>query len=841
MSANTPTGTLESSHRGTPLESDPPSDSRLVQALDEYLELVRRGRAPDRASFVELHPEIAEDLGKCLGGLELVVGALRPGDAPEEGGQEEMFGESTRLGDFRVIRVLGRGGMGVVYEAEQVSLGRRVALKVLPFASSLDPKQRQRFQVEAQAAAHLQHPHIVPVFAVGESNGTPYYAMQFIEGPSLATVIRDLRLSPGPVLAQAIGDSDTRPASLLGPAGSLAGSGRRRAFFEAAARLGAQAAEALDHAHGLGIVHRDIKPANLMLDARGDIWVTDFGLASVPGDLELTRSGDLLGTLRYMSPEQSQARRGVVDQRTDVYSLGVTLYELITHRPAFDGRDRAEVLRQIAFDDPPAPRRINPSVPRDLETIVLKAMSKDASGRYPTAREMAEDLQRFREHQPVLARRPGTLERAAKWTRRHRAVVLTAALVAMFTTAVSAAAMGMVYERYRERDHAARAEREHARQISELFGVADELAYWAMGQLAMTDTNPRGGDFYPVALQRYQKLAAVCESRSEQRDVLAGAYRRIGFIQMILRYVKHAPEAQAYDAIGSYRRSVRLYEQVLADEETSTNRAALLSTLRELAMLLSAQGPAEDFELTCRKIVAVGSPARARAEERPDEALMHVGDLSRLGAVLGRRDKWDEGLVFLRQAGDVWQRITCIPGLSPDQKARAGLVGRQLVDAFTKAGLKDEGERLLKVTQDLQPAETWNEAAWLLVRSPGGRPDEITRALELVDQALREMPNRPEFLNTKGVALLRARRYSEAIEALEESNRQCGEGPANWLPIAMARWQMGDKVEARRLLAQTIATLGPAETTRDTDLVAFRREAEALISFDAPLGQTKAP
>ena len=190
-----------------------------------------------------------------------------------------------------------------------------------------------------------------------------------------------------------------------------------RAFCRNVARLGAEAADALDHAHGLGIVHRDIKPANLLIDPDGSLWITDFGLARFPSDLSLTHTGDMVGTLRYMSPEQAQARGGVVDQRTDIYALGMTLYELLTLQPAFNGRDHQELLRQIALDEPVSPRRLNPAVPRDLETIVLKAIAKDPASRYTTAQELAADLRRFMDDQPILARRPGPLERSFRWAR----------------------------------------------------------------------------------------------------------------------------------------------------------------------------------------------------------------------------------------------------------------------------------------------------------------------------------------------------------------------------------------------------------------------------------------
>ena len=189
------------------------------------------------------------------------------------------------------------------------------------------------------------------------------------------------------------------------------------------ARLGLEAAEALEHAHQEGIIHRDIKPANLMVDAKGNLWVTDFGLARLQSDSGLTISGDLLGTLRYMSPEQALGKRVLIDGRTDIYSLGVTLYELVTLQPAFDGRDRQELLRQIAEEEPRPPRKLNGSIPRELETIVLKAMTKEPESRYATAQELADDLRRFLEHKPIRARRPSVWEHVAKWVSAHPSFV----------------------------------------------------------------------------------------------------------------------------------------------------------------------------------------------------------------------------------------------------------------------------------------------------------------------------------------------------------------------------------------------------------------------------------
>ena len=370
--------------------------------------------------------------------------------------------------------------MGIVYEARQLSLGgRRVAVKILSAAAALDPRQMRRFQIEVQAAACLDHEHVVPVYSVGHERGVPFYVMRLIEGRSLAQIILELRRGDGHETAdQETGDRiepdamsttlakditsgrllpeadrvalgkpsadtttqticvETRPRSFdnsppedatsSSPAtGSSTGD---RIYFRTVAGLGVQAAEALDYAHREGILHRDVKPANLLVDLRGHLWVADFGLARLRGESDLTRTGDLIGTLRYMSPEQALGRRVPLDYRTDVYSLGVTIYEMLTLRPALGGNDRAQLLRRIAEEEPQPPRRLNPRIPRDLETVVLKAMAKEPARRYQSAGELAADLGRFQAGLPVLARRTPIWRRVVTWGKNHR---MTATLMAI--------------------------------------------------------------------------------------------------------------------------------------------------------------------------------------------------------------------------------------------------------------------------------------------------------------------------------------------------------------------------------------------------------------------------
>jgi hypothetical protein len=412
-------------------------DPRVLQVAREYLAELEAGRKPDRRAYLARYPDLAQALEECLDGIDLAQ-ALRPATHPP---QTEY--PANPLGDFQILREVGRGGMGVVYEAVQLSLGRRVALKVLPFAATLDAKHLRRFKTEAHAAAQLHHTNIVPVYAIGCERGVHFYAMQLIDGQSLATVIQQLRDDDAgtPDRAGGLTTSEVRAGPTMThsvSARTSQRSGRARERCRTSAQIAAQVAEALEFAHEAGVVHRDVKPGNLLLDAKGAVWVTDFGLAHVAADVGLTQTGDLVGTLRYMSPEQASGHRVLVDHRTDVYSLGATLYELLTLEPIFPGQDRQTLLHQILNEEPRAPRRIDRSIPVDLETIVLKAVAKNPAERYATAGEMAADLRRFLDDQPIRARRPTLRDWAVKWARRHRRVLAAAVLGLMAAVLVLA-------------------------------------------------------------------------------------------------------------------------------------------------------------------------------------------------------------------------------------------------------------------------------------------------------------------------------------------------------------------------------------------------------------------
>ncbi|MGE3803501.1 MAG: serine/threonine protein kinase [Gemmataceae bacterium] len=468
-------------------------DPRLLQAVKEYLAELEAGRPPDRQAFEAQYPELKDALSPYLDALAAMHAAATLLQDPTGVRPAAATGAAIAaepLGDFRIIREIGRGGMGNVYEAIQLSLGRRVALKVLPFAAALDGRQLQRFKNEAQAAAQLHHPHIVPVYYVGCERGVHFYAMQLIDGQNLAGLIDDLRRQesswPATTLDKGSGtvprpDAAAETRSLLGAELNTQRSERSGDFYRNMARLARQAAEALEHAHSVGIVHRDIKPGNLLVDTQGKLWITDFGLAQFHTDAGLTQTGDLLGTLRYMSPEQAGGRRALIDHRADVYSLGATLYELLTLRPIFSGSDWQSILDLILREEPVPPRALDPELPVELETIVLKAVSKMPAERYATAQELADDLQRFLEDRPILARRPTLVEKATKWARRHRGVVGSAVaalliLLAGLTLATVLTAQAYV-ESERQRDRAEENFRQARRAVDQFTQIsAEEMA-----------------------------------------------------------------------------------------------------------------------------------------------------------------------------------------------------------------------------------------------------------------------------------------------------------------------------------------------------------------------------
>lgn len=573
----------------------------LADILERYLADLERGAAPDRAAVLAAHPDLADELGPYLDSLDklhLATQDLRT--MRTLGGQEAAEPTAKQIGEYKIVREIGRGGMGVVYEAHQESLNRRVALKILPFAAVLDQRQIARFRNEAQAAAQLHHPHIVPVFAVGQEHGVYYYAMQFIDGKSMEAAIHELRAVSGITPTQgttrirgAKGGSTTTIAFNRNSVISSEESIRSSEFFRGVARLGREAAQALQHAHDYGIVHRDIKPSNLMLDLQGKLWITDFGLARINNDSGVTLTGDVVGTLRYMSPEQASGK-AIVDARTDVYSLGVTLYELLTLEHAFAGDDRHLVLRKIEQEEPPAPRKLNPAVPIDLETIVLTAMSKSHEERYQSAQALADDLGRFLSGEPALARRPGIIDRATKWARRHQSLVAMAAIFAALLSVVSCTGMFLLArEQARTRNALIQSEASR-KEAHESFARAEDSFQQARDMLdqlgvQMADrlVEVPGSEPYRQKLladtrRFYQHFIEQASDDPNLKHELALAHFKSGVIDAKLG--KTGP------AVTEYASAQALLEQLVADSPANEElRSQLALAHNNLAILATSR------------------------------------------------------------------------------------------------------------------------------------------------------------------------------------------------------------------------------------------------------------
>lgn len=700
-------------------------EDRLNQVLLDYLEQAQDGPGPDRQKLLERHPEFVAELNEFFAGRDqlnrmvaplqevasnilqrapagAIIGPYAEAPAAADKHAEPPLGQ---LGDFQLIREIGRGGMGIVYEAEQISLCRRVALKILPFAAAFDPKQLQRFKNEALAAAHLNHPNIVPVYAVGSDRGVHYYAMQFIDGQSLATYLAEMRrITPpgGSASARASrsappideptqslssarrAPAPRREAPPASPSASTAPnllradttserSSESRRYFQRICQLGIKAAQALDHAHQMGVVHRDIKPANLLMDERGNLWVTDFGLAQFQRDLGLTMSGELLGTLRYTSPELALAKRELTDHRTDIYSLGLTLYELLTLEPAFDGQDRHELMNQIAFSEPRPLRAVRRSIPVELETVILKAIAKNPIERYPTAQEFADDLQRFLDCRPVLARRPTLAEKARKWSRRHRALVSMGVLIVVLTivglsvsTVLIAQEQGQTkaaLEREKERTREAQDQRARAltgflkaRQALDFIAQIgdDELA----GKPGMQQVRKK---LLVTALDYYQSFIDQYRDDPAMQSEIARCHLRSGKIL--------AEVHSDVDALAEMERAREMQEKLVAENPGSRRARSRLGFMyyQTFALqgcasmaLLTHQSVQDDLEMTPGQRQKVAQLADRLAEQRRTLAQSH-----QIGPVDDQRGKLEEmtrgneeaalGILTTPQSDRLWQ------------------------------------------------------------------------------------------------------------------------------------------------------------------------------------------
>jgi tetratricopeptide (TPR) repeat protein len=763
------------------------SESKVVAILGDWRRRRDEGEVLDPEDVIREHPEHADELRRRFAIMDAVDRSFEA-EAPD--------GMPTHISEYRIIREIGRGGMGVVYEAEQERMRRKVALKVLSLAITGTPQAVTRFRREAQAAGRLHHTNIVPVYDLDQHAGYWFYAMELVEGRPLSEIIASMKDPKQPQTEVALAQSalGKTPGSAPGSTGTGA-----RSYYVRIAEMFAGVAEGLELAHSQGIVHRDVKPSNLLLATDGQLKIVDFGLARYSGEsVSMTRTGDLLGTPVYMSPEQAMAKRITIDHRTDVYSLGATLYEAITRCRPFDARDLPSLCSQIITKDPVQPRTHNHRIPRDLETIVMKAMEKDRDKRYQQAAAFARDLRRFADGAAIRAKRIGLAGRSWRKVKRHK---VRSALAAGVAVALGLAALFAVKAaEERERSALQKARRQEL-EYFEICRRAEEAMYGAgvdaPGQL-LSSGGSRAVELFSRAIELDPGRAIAYFGRSlapgrllEERleDLEAARERGLSPRLCLVARAQLLRDASRTDEADEAEAEAASHDHAGPEEDYFVGRLMVLQGKR-----------AEGLELLTRAVDGLpkGSLVHHLALHRRALIRRRGGDLS--GAL--------EDLLAVRAGGDD----------SPEVRIR-------LVGLWRGLGLESKAERAFQDTlADVRRintedawrslcaacAEEFGRVGWLgvvttesLKAFPDSTPLLIHRCdwlgyegrpaeqLELADRVLKGAPEEWGAHLTRGNALVALDRPAEALAAYDRAAEYCPFEGTVEIDRAFALYHMG--------------------------------------------------
>ena len=764
-----------------------------------------------------------------------------------------------------------------------------MALKVLPPGFGRRADAAERFRREAWAAAKLHHTNIVPVFGVGEWQGTLYYAMQFIRGCGLDAIIHELRrlrgaptdAPAGPTaLASQLASGLLSAEAPAGPAAAPADLGNLSGddYYRAAARLGMQAADALAHAHAHGVLHRDVKPSNLLLDDQGRLWVADFGLAKAVDDDDLTATGDLVGTLRYMAPERF-AGRG--DARSDVYALGATLYELLTLRPAFEAADRPRLIERLTRGRPVPPRQIDPAIPRDLETVVLKALAAEPRDRYAAAADLAGDLRNAVAGRPLLARRTTRLERTWRWCRRNPIVAGLTACLAVALVTVS----GLFWQEERQRALAdanalqAAADAARANEKSELARTTVDQMLSALGTKLVDTTNiPKVRmEMYEKALALYEAFAAepgggspaVQLGRAKIHSRVGGLYRDLGrfpearaaltaaestFVPLVAadpadvtlrRELAYTLQSLAgllrktgdpAGAVNAYRRVADL--EAIAVPGAANESGRLVAALGNVAVALREAGRADEAIAVLRECVA---RSRHRLAGAPADIVLSsilALQLSNLGICLNEAGRSDEAISVLAEAVTAYEAaVTAFPTVVTRRTALADAANNFGL-ALDAAGRTDEAVTAMRRARDIraglahdfpdlpvhrfQFAQAQCNLAGVLVNAHRDQVEsELGAALAILDRLVADFPTVPEY------------RMQLAIARTNRGLNTTAQRPAD----AVAHFDRAialvtERADVLLKTAENRHSLADAHAGRAAALAALRRHADAANDWD---------
>lgn len=834
-------------------ETDDLDRDPFEELASEFSQRFRNGELPSIEEYAIAHPDLADEIRELFPTIAAMERSKVRASAPAKPSLDALPIE--QLGDFRLLGEIGRGGMGIVYEAEQVSLARHVAVKVLPQQALLDERHLKRFEREAQTAAKLHHTNIVPVFGVGHQDGFHYIVMQFIPGVGLDEVLLALRrqvvqseadlpglgdtsssrISHANFNAQALlrgefgelsaaklsssfvressamvtqtlitNRSDISPAEKTsdftvvdegGPSSCdsqsknevsyLANLGDE--FYRSVARIGEQVADALAYAHEQGTLHRDIKPGNLLLDSTGTVWVADFGLAKFAEQDNVSRTGDIVGTLSYIPPESFS---GATDLRGDIYSLGLSLFELLTLRPAFFGSDRSRLVRDITEGNLPRLAKLNPNIPRDLETIVLKAIAHRPEDRYLTARDFANDLECFLGDRPIKARRMSVPEQFARWYRKNKLVA-----------ALSAAVLSLLV------------------MLTVLFGLSSFFAKQAAIQLGEERDNA-------------EKMAQVAKNEQEKSRFVAD----VSLSAVISIFDGFAPRPLPISANAAVDGSAGVASQQIDSSDRASQPAVLVSQppikqntaatlevlLESLDTLSNAAGNNADFAATFADLkLRVGSLHKAlgdteRAQESLDDAILRYEELmlesDSIAHVIGRavglnekgellgntnnikgaREAFYASLKMLEKREDIdespraqYEMARTLFLISVQRQQQVGREEDSSPGHFFKmVGIGGNLRKAIRVLEPLVRSETNSEYRYLLARcylalsvvvSPHDRDQLVAKANAGLAELVQEQPGIDDYKYEFALAKLRRGVTTVSIDEKLQLNEQAVE------------------------------------------------------------------
>lgn len=726
---------------------------RLTEILDEYLTQLEQGKAPEKESLIAAYPELGDALRLYLEKLEDLH--LMADVGPSLG--SDLTGK--QLGDYVLESEIGRGGMGIVFAAQQQSLQRRVAIKLLPMAAMLEPKYIERFRNEARAAAALQHPHIVPVHSIGEDGGIHYYAMRLIRGASLDERI-DVHL-----------ENETRPPT------------------NSALLQFANVAEALHAAHQFGIVHRDIKPSNLLLDEDGKLWVADFGLARVQSDKgSLTQTGEMVGTMRYMSPEQISGKTELVDHRTDIYSLGATLYELLSGQQAVQGEDGPALIKTITAQSPTRLRKLRPDIPKDLQTVVEKAMARHREDRYETAQEFADDLRRIVEGRPIDAKLVSTVVLAGRWAVRNPGFVSVAVGLACAIGLGLSTATYMVNKIIRdERDQAVSNLQKAMATERERAAMIDRLAF-------MPGVEEVRKSLIPISLRYYKDFVAQDYRNPTLRLELGRAYSRMGVLM---------EEAGEIDkALDAFEAADNIFTELSGNVQLENSvRIHQLENINHLAMTMSNGGSTKvATELLGDRVASVREaiPENAFGQLNEDLQIEYGLAENNYGLLLQRSERLAEATRAFETA--IEALTNCREKNPANQKTRRGLGA-----AFHNMGsLLSESKKPANVERAFEFFEKALDEQLAVVGDSHNRLrasiDLVATYLSIGNLRLQEsMPENAILAFDKAVQV--SKKLVEISPQIDNYRRDLAVGLSN---LGMACYQAGDSANAANYLKESV-------------------------------------